>query len=65
MMNQLRLFSSFSLDDYQQSTGLKSDTVLPQLQLAKQKGLMEHSNQRWQITSLGHRYLNDLLELFL
>ncbi|RHW75651.1 radical SAM family heme chaperone HemW [Colwellia sp. RSH04] len=65
MMNRLRLFSSFSLNDYQQRTGLANDTVLPQLLLAEQKGLMDHSKQRWQITSLGHRYLNDLLALFL
>ena len=37
MMNQLRLFSSFTLDDYQQRTGLPAQTVLPTLQQAQHK----------------------------
>ncbi len=65
MMNQLRLFSSFTLDDYQQRTGLPTSTVLPTLQQAKNKELMSSTGSTWQVTSLGHRYLNDLLELFL
>lgn len=70
MMNQLRLFSSFTLTDYQQRTGLASNTILPILQQAKDKALMQHFDnseipETWQVTPLGHRYLNDLLALFL
>jgi len=70
MMNQLRLFSSFTLRDYQQRTGLATSTVLPTLQQAQNKKLMIcidglSANDIWQVTPLGHRYLNDLLELFL
>lgn len=75
MMNQLRLFSSFTLDDFQQRTGLPAQTVLPILQQAQHKKLMSCSQNpldksvltksAWQVTPLGHRYLNDLLELFL
>lgn len=70
MMNRLRLFSSFTLTDYQQRTGLSIDTILPTLQQAQQKNLMMctdnfPANEKWQVTPLGHRYLNDLLELFL
>jgi len=70
MMNQLRLFSSFTLSHYQQRTGLAASTILPTLQQAQSKQLMicidKTSNQEaWQVTPLGHRYLNDLLELFL
>lgn len=75
MMNQLRLFSSFTLDDYQQRTGLPAHTVLPILQQAQHKKLMSCTpspleknaliKSAWQVTPLGHRYLNDLLELFL
>ena len=70
MMNQLRLFSSFTLAEYQQRTGLPKSTVLPTLLKAQNKKLMictdNHSNEaEWQVTQLGHRYLNDLLELFL
>jgi len=72
MMNRLRLVSAFTLDDYQAATGLAAQTILPKLQMAKNKGLMETSdgkvksqNEQWQVTKLGHRYLNDLLEMFL
>jgi oxygen-independent coproporphyrinogen-3 oxidase len=66
MMNRLRLYSSFTLAEYQSRTGLPIDTVLPQLQQAKQKQLMlENSDGSWQVSKLGHRYLNDLLEMFL
>lgn len=69
MMNQLRLFSPFTLSHYQQATGLNATSVLPMLLQAEQKGLMtshgQVTNQQWQVTQQGHRYLNNLLELFL
>jgi len=65
MMNRLRLFSGFSLDDYQAYTGLSTDSVLPTLLQAQAKGLMEFDGTLWSVSTLGHRYLNDLLEMFL
>ncbi|PCI57530.1 MAG: YggW family oxidoreductase [Gammaproteobacteria bacterium] len=70
MMNQLRLFSSFTLAEYQQRTGLVASTVLPTLLQAQNKKLIACTDNhaiegQWQVTPLGHRYLNDLLELFL
>ncbi len=67
MMNQLRLQESFSLTDFEQATGLSSETIAAKLQLAEQKQLLSttENGQVWQVTQLGHRYLNDLLELFL
>lgn len=65
MMNRLRLFSGFSLDEYQAFTGLNVDTVLPTLLIAKDKNLMEFDGTFWSVSKLGHRYLNDLLEMFL
>jgi oxygen-independent coproporphyrinogen-3 oxidase len=65
MMNRLRLFSGFSLDEYQAFTGLSIDSVLPTLLKAKDKNLMEFDGKRWSVSKLGHRYLNDLLEMFL
>ncbi|MFT5023760.1 MAG: coproporphyrinogen III oxidase-like Fe-S oxidoreductase, partial [Colwellia sp.] len=66
MMNRLRLHERFSLTEYQQRTGLSIETVLPTLQVAKQKQLMqENTDGTWQVSKLGHRYLNDLLEMFL
>jgi len=70
MMNQLRLFSSFTLAEYQQRTGLTASTVLPTLLQAQNKKMMACTDNqsiegKWQVTQLGHRYLNDLLGLFL
>ena len=71
MMNQLRLFSSFTLSDYQERTGLTAASILPTLLQAQNKQLMKctdahtTSPNSWQVTPMGHRYLNDLLELFL
>lgn len=70
MMNQLRLSSSFTLDHFQQRTGISSNVILPILKQAMNKNLIDCTNTssnkgEWQVTQLGHRYLNDLLELFL
>lgn len=67
MMNQLRLRQSFSLAHYEQTTGLTRLSVLDALNNAKSKGLMscDDDAENWQVTLLGHRYLNDLLETFL
>ncbi|TWX72876.1 radical SAM family heme chaperone HemW [Colwellia sp. C1TZA3] len=65
MMNRLRLFSGFSLDEYQAYTGLSIDSVLPTLLKAQDKNLMEFDGSHWSVSTLGHRYLNDLLEMFL
>ncbi|QDP00419.1 radical SAM family heme chaperone HemW [Thalassotalea sp. PS06] len=65
MMNRLRLFKPFSLSDYQQATGLGADSIDDALQQACGKGLLEARNNHFQVTPQGHRYLNDLLSLFL
>jgi oxygen-independent coproporphyrinogen-3 oxidase len=69
MMNQLRLHKSFSVQQFQSSTGLKIDSVLPQLKQAREKQLMQdeiiNDDEHWYVTKNGQRYLNDLLELFL
>lgn len=65
MMNRLRLFSSFSLHDFEQRTGLSAELIAQPLQEAQRKGLLNCTNSQWQVTKLGQRYLNDLLELFL
>jgi len=67
MMNRLRLFSTFNLDEYQTRTGLTAASILPKLEQAQQQGLLSsHNNhQNWQVTPHGHRYLNDLLTVFL
>lgn len=65
MMNQLRLYSPFTLAQFENSTGLSHHIIQPQLQEAVNKGLLIQTNNDWQVTHLGHRYLNDLLALFL
>lgn len=65
MMNQLRLRESFSLERFEQTTGLPREVLTPTLTLCQQKGLLVEQNHVWQVTDLGHRYLNDLLEMFL
>lgn len=65
MMNRLRLYSAFSLDDFQAYTGLSATKVLPTLLLAQKKQLMKFDGKLWSVSQLGHRYLNDLLEMFL
>jgi len=69
MMNQLRLHSAFSVSQFQSSTGLNINAVLPLLEEAQQKELMVcqmRNNERyWLVTQMGQRYLNDLLEIFL
>ncbi len=69
MMNRLRLFSPFTLSEFEQRTGINSQAILPQLQQAKQQGLLipikQSNTDAWQVTSKGHRFLNDLLTLFL
>nr|WP_286262315.1 radical SAM family heme chaperone HemW [Thalassotalea atypica] len=65
MMNQLRLRESFDLAHFEQSTGLSKNVILANIKLAEQKKLLIGNDNHWQVTQHGHRYLNDLLELFL
>lgn len=65
MMNVLRLRQPFTLNDYQSRTGLTSETIMNNLNIALNKGLLNKTDDNWQVTDLGHRYLNDLLSLFL
>lgn len=68
MMNLLRLYAAFSLNDFEHYTGVKRDVILPVIEKARVKGLLtptNNTNETWQVTQLGHRYLNDLLEMFL
>jgi oxygen-independent coproporphyrinogen-3 oxidase len=74
MMNLLRLCDAFNLDDFEIHTGLSRNIILPILKNAEKKGLLkaidttENSREdanTWQVTLLGHRFLNDLLEMFL
>lgn len=65
MMNQLRLHKAFTLEHFESSTGLDKAQILPTLNKAKDKQLLTESDNGWQVSLLGQRYLNDLLEMFL
>ena len=65
MLNQLRLFREFNLDDYQVRTGLPISGVIEILQEAKNKGLVNLNGNIVALTSLGKRFLNDLMQMFL
>jgi len=69
MMNQLRLHRAFKVSQFQESTGLNIDIVLPKLKEAQRRNLMVleviNNEECWKVTTKGQRYLNDLLELFL
>lgn len=66
MLNALRLRAGFTLDMFTRRTGLASATILPRLQAAAQRGLMEQwGSDGWRPTDFGLRFLNDLQMLFL
>jgi oxygen-independent coproporphyrinogen-3 oxidase len=69
MMNQLRLHKAFHVKHFEKSTGVNIDSILPFLREAKQKKLMTNkvtkTDEEWRVTTKGHRYLNDLLAIFL
>ncbi|MFC3031992.1 radical SAM family heme chaperone HemW [Pseudoalteromonas fenneropenaei] len=63
-MNRLRLQEPCPKADFEALTGLPLEVVAPQLEAAQAKGLLEDQGHSWLVTNKGHRYLNDLLELF-
>ena len=65
MMNQCRLRESWPISRFSERTGLTAEQLMPYLQKAKKKQLIDEQDGLWQVSPLGHRYLNDLLALFL
>ena len=63
-MNVLRLKTPAAKQQFCDYTGLSLDQVAAQINSAVQKGLLSESQDSWLVTNKGHRYLNDLLELF-
>ena len=65
MMNTLRLCGGFPVALFEERTGLPLTAALPGLDEAERRGLIERDHLRIAPTSLGRRFLNDLLQLFL
>ncbi len=64
-MNRFRLKESCPKSDYQNLTGVSPDQLKPLMDKAESLGLISQTASKWQVTPHGHRYLNDLLELFI
>jgi putative oxygen-independent coproporphyrinogen III oxidase len=63
-MNRFRLLEPCPKQDYRDFTGLAlSQEVNLNLQRALDKGLLSETETHWQVTALGQRYLNSLLEM--
>ena len=63
-MNRFRLLESCPKSDYEDFTGMPLDNATKQnLQTALTRGLLVESDDEWQVTPLGRRYLNTLLEM--
>jgi putative oxygen-independent coproporphyrinogen III oxidase len=70
MMNALRLREGFPLALFAERTGLPLSAVLPRLQLARERGLVEwlhegRPDERVRPTARGFDFLSDLTALFL
>ncbi len=65
MMNALRLTEGFPVALFAARTGLSLTAVLPALEEAERRGLIERDAVRIRPSVLGRRFLNDLLQLFL
>lgn len=64
-MNRFRLVEACPRDEFAQFTGLSEESIAAPMQRAIDKGLIEQTATHWQVTSLGQRFLNELLNLFM
>ncbi len=65
MLNALRLYQPIALSNFEQTCGLPAKILSPILIKAQQKGLLDFDEQYITPTSLGRRFYNDLVEMFL
>lgn len=65
MLNALRLYQPIPQSLFQQRTGLPLQQLAQPLSTAYARGLLTEEADHWQVTPLGRRFLNDVMELFL
>lgn len=65
MMNALRLNEGFHPSLFIEHTGLPLNHIHKQLEIAEERALIEWDINMIKPTETGHRYLNDLIELFM
>ncbi|WP_042525960.1 radical SAM family heme chaperone HemW [Coxiella burnetii] len=63
MMNALRLQKPIPLTLFTERTGLSPSVLVPWLETAKERNLLQCDNKYLTVTPLGHRFLNELLIL--
>ena len=65
MLNALRLNEGATIGEFEQRTGISRDALAGPLASARERAWIEADPARLQPTENGHRFLNDLIELFL
>jgi len=65
MMNSLRLNEGFHPSLFIEHTGLPLSQIQKHLELAEEKALIEWDINKIKPTETGHRYLNDLIQIFM
>ena len=65
MMNHLRLIDGFSIQSFEDKTGLNISAIDKELKTAIDKKLITMNHEMIKPTLLGQRFLNDLLSIFL
>jgi putative oxygen-independent coproporphyrinogen III oxidase len=65
LLNALRLNEGFEQREFELRTGLPFASVAERLAQAQQRGLIENRGTRWQASTRGFNFLNDLLADFL
>ncbi len=62
-INHCRLFSPIDKALFEQRTGLNHTTVSEFIEQAKSRQFLTETQTQWQVTSLGYRYLNEMLSM--
>ncbi|QDC79652.1 radical SAM family heme chaperone HemW [Candidatus Methylopumilus universalis] len=65
MMNHLRLIDGFSIQSFEEKTGLNISSINKELKIAIDRKLITMDHEKIKPTLLGQRFLNDLLSIFL
>ncbi len=65
MMNGLRLVDGVTSARFESRTGLPWSTVATQLTSLEARGLVERNSEYWRASTLGQRFLNDVIAAFL
>ena len=65
MINRLRLMEAIPFIEFENYTGLSRSILDKQLEEAINKNLITVAEDTCQVTPLGHRYLNELLTIFM